>query len=118
MEQAESEIPLLFILYVNDIPDLVDCKIKMFADDIKIYRQITSFSDALSFQNDLDKLCGWAKEWLLRFNIAKCKHLKYGTNASPYEYYMNDERSNSKLSVASSEKDLGVWITPKPDFTM
>ena len=31
---------------------------------------------------------------------------------------MNDERSNSKLSVASSEKDLGVWITPKPDFTM
>ena len=90
----------------------------MFADDIKIYRQITSFRDALSFQNDLDKLCGWAKEWLLRFNIAKCKHLKYGTNASPYAYYMNDERSNSKLSVISSEKDLGVWITPKPDFTM
>ena len=74
----------------------------MFADDIKIYRQITSFRDALSFQNDLHKLCGWAKEWLLRFNIAKCKHLKYGTNASPYEYYMNDERSNSKLSVVSS----------------
>ena len=70
--------PLLFILYVNDIPDLVDSKIKMFADDIKIYRQITSFRDALSLQNDLDKLCGWAKEWLLRFNITKCKHLKYG----------------------------------------
>ena len=62
MEQAESERPLLFILYVNDIPDLVDCKIKMFADAIKIYRQITSFRDALSFQKDLDKLCGWAKE--------------------------------------------------------
>ena len=29
--------PLLFILYVNDIPDLVNSKIKMFADDIKIY---------------------------------------------------------------------------------
>ena len=66
--------PLLFILYVNDIPDLVNSKVKMFADDIKIY---TSFSDALSFQNDLDRLCGWAREWLLQFNIAKCKHLKY-----------------------------------------
>ena len=82
----------------------------MFADDIKIYLQITSFSDALSFQNDLDKLCSWAREWLLYFNIVKCKHLKYGTNASPSEYYMNDEGSNSELSVVSSEKDLRVWI--------
>ena len=52
----------------------------MFADDIKIYTQVTSFSDLLSFQNDL---CGWAREWLLHFNIAKCKHLKCGTNTSP-----------------------------------
>ena len=57
----------------------MDSKIKMYADDIKIYTQVTSFSDALPFQNDLDKLCGWATKWLLRFNIAKCKHLKYGT---------------------------------------
>ena len=54
--------PLLFILYVNDIPDLVDSKIKMFTDDIKIYTQATSLSDAISFQNYLDKLCGWARE--------------------------------------------------------
>ena len=52
----------LSYMYVNDIPDLVNSKIKMFADDIKIYTQITSFSDALSFQNDLDKLCGWARD--------------------------------------------------------
>ena len=58
-------------------------------------------------------------EWLLRFNIVKCKHLKYGTNTSPYEYvyYMNDDGSNSKLGVVASEKDLGVWITSKPDFS-
>ena len=79
---VDSDVPqgsvlgsLLFILHVNDIPDLVDSKIKMFVDDIKIYTQVISFSDALSFQNDLDKLCGWAREWLLHFSIAKCKHL-------------------------------------------
>ena len=105
-------------MYVNDIPDLVNSKIKMFADDIKIYTQVTSFSDVLFFQNDLDKLCGWARKWLLRFNIANCKHLKYGTNTSPYKYYMNDDGSNSKLSVVPSEKDLGVWITSKPDFSL
>ena len=59
--------PLLFILYVNDTPDLVESKIKMFAIDIKIYKQITSLGDALSLQNDLDKLCDWETEWLLHF---------------------------------------------------
>ena len=90
----------------------------MFANDIKIYTQVTSFSDALSFQNDLDKLCGWARERLLCFNIAKCKHLKYGANNSPYEYYMNDDGSNSKLIVVPSEKDLGIWIPSKPNFSL
>ena len=42
------------------------------------------FYGTLTLQSDLDKLCNWAKEWLLRFNISKCKHLKYGTITSPY----------------------------------
>ena len=32
--------------------------------------------------------------------------------------YMNEEGYNSKLNVVTSEKDLGVWITSKPDFTL
>jgi len=43
---------------------------------------------------------------------------KYGTTTSPYEYYMNDEGSCSRLDVVTSEKDLGVQITSKPDFTL
>jgi len=110
--------PLLFILYVNDIPDIVDSKIKMFADDIKIYATITSFRETLILQNGLDKLCDWAKEWLLRFNTSKCKHLKYGTTTSPYKYHMNDGGRYVELEVVSTEKDLGVWITSKPNFTL
>ena len=73
----------------------------------------------LSMQNDLNKLCGWSREWLLHFNIAKCKHLKYGINASSNEYYMNDGGSNFKLNVVSLEKDLGVWITSRaPGLTL
>ena len=94
--QGSVLVPLLFILYVNDIADLVHSKIKMFADDIKIYTQVTSFSDELSFQNDLDKLCGWAREWLLCFNIAKCKHIKYDTNASPLLLDLLSVSSNTR----------------------
>jgi len=61
------------------------------------------------------KLCDWAMEWLLWFNISKCKHLKYGNITSPYEYYMNDGGRYAKLEVVSIEKDLGV---SKPNFTL
>ena len=97
----------------------MDSKIKMFADDIKIYAQITSYRDALHLQNELDNLFSWLKQsWLLRFNASKCKpHLQYG-NASTYEYHMDEEGSTSKLTVVSPEKDLGVWVTSKPDFSL
>ena len=29
--------PLLFILYINDLPDNLSCNSKMFADDIKLF---------------------------------------------------------------------------------
>ena len=102
---------LYYLSYASDIPDLVNSKVKMFAGDIKIYKQITSFSDALSFQNDLDKLRGWARDDYCSLILLSVNTKKYGSNASPYEYYMNEEGYNSKLNVVPSEKDLGVWIT-------
>ena len=34
--------PLLFILYINDLPELVKTHCKLFADDAKIYKEISS----------------------------------------------------------------------------
>ena len=64
--------PLLFLLYVNDIPASVSCKIKLFADDTKIWNIIKTQCDSQFLQSNLDLLCKWSHEWLLRFNIDKC----------------------------------------------
>ena len=45
--------PLLFILYVNDIPDLVHCNIKMFADDTKILTPVRIQEDQEHLQCDI-----------------------------------------------------------------
>lgn len=45
--------PLLFILYVNEIPDLVHCNVKMFADDRKLYTAIKSQVDLEQLQSDV-----------------------------------------------------------------
>ena len=62
--------PFGFLLYV--IPASVSCKIKLFADDTKIWNTIKTQSDSQSLQLDLDLLNKWSDEWLLKFNTDKC----------------------------------------------
>ena len=44
--------PLLFVVYINDLPESVKSNIFLFADDTKILKQITSKEDALDLQSD------------------------------------------------------------------
>ena len=45
--------PLLFVLYVNDIPDVVSGKVKMYADATKLY---DNHKNSKSLQRDLETL--------------------------------------------------------------
>jgi len=64
--------PLLFMLYVNDIPDLIEGGVRIFADDTKI-SDIRNLDNCLRLQQNLNELSQWSIVWLLRFNAAKCK---------------------------------------------
>lgn len=57
--------PLLFIMFVNDLPDQVNSFCKLFADDAKIYKDLQNLEDFEIIQNDLDKLCQWTIKWLM-----------------------------------------------------
>ena len=74
--------PLLFALYVNELPSLVSSSLLMFADDIKLYRIIRSPEDCLQLQHDIDVLEQWSETWLLSFNVTKCKILHIGNPAA------------------------------------
>ena len=64
--------PLLFVIFINDLPDIVDSKAYMFADDTKIYRMVKDRKDEEMLQRDLDSLSEWSDTWLLRFHRGKC----------------------------------------------
>ena len=66
--------PILFLIYVNDIPETVNCSIKMFADDTKLFRTVKTIDDCNILQNDLNTLSQWTNDWLLSFNVDKCSH--------------------------------------------
>ena len=63
--------PLLFLLYVNDLPNWVKANIKIFADDTKLWGPICSVEDSDVLQEDLRRLKVWSDEWLLHFNPEK-----------------------------------------------
>ena len=72
--------PILFVLYINDVPDIVKSTAKLFADDIKLYNQVTrdNSEGADQIQHDLETLEKWSDTWLLRFNASKCKCMHIG----------------------------------------
>ena len=103
--------PLLFILYVNDIPDLVQCNIKMFADDTKLSTPVRSQEDQGYLQCDITTQEDWTKDWLLEFNADKCKLMQVG-RLPPRNYTMtNKSRARVDLESINEEKDVGVWVT-------
>jgi len=104
--------PLLFLIYINDLPDTLspNTKCAIFADDTKLYREITGINDANELQQDLTKVANWGESWGLKFNIAKCKALKI-SRAAPVpniesQYHMN----NVAVENTDSMVDLGVTV--------
>ena len=70
--------PILFILYINDLPDAISCVSKIFAEDTKLYRTVDSYGDSNMLQMDLYELGNWSESWQMKFNIQKCKVLHLG----------------------------------------
>jgi hypothetical protein len=106
--------PVLFILYVNDMPNSVTSRLIMYADDTKLYRPISSNQDVTLLQQDLDALHEWSSSWLLKFHPGKCKMLRIGTRNQPKADYSlasnDDDETNLVLEWSDCEKDLGVLV--------
>ena len=57
--------------YLISMPELVKTHCKLFADDAKIYKEVSSIKDFEDIQDDLYELCKWTATWLLFFQFKK-----------------------------------------------
>ena len=74
--------PLLFLVFINDLPALAkSAKLLLFADDTKCVKTISDHSDCTRLQTDLDSLNSWSsfniafnagKTVLVRFHFSPC----------------------------------------------
>ncbi|CAG2209440.1 unnamed protein product [Mytilus edulis] len=49
--------PVLFLIFINDLPDVVEGIVKVFADDCKVYSKVSSDYERCKLQENLDRLC-------------------------------------------------------------
>ena len=68
--------PLLFLVYINDMPETISSTARLFADDSLVYRIIRTEEDQALLQKDLDKLQKWERDWLMQFNPDKCEVIR------------------------------------------
>ena len=68
--------PLLFLIYINDLPSVVSSNIAMYADDITIW----STNDSL-LQSSIDATKRWSVEWNLPINNDKCIAMSFGRSS-------------------------------------
>ena len=105
--------PLLFLLFINDLPEKVSkgTQVRLFADDCALYRKIQNDQDCQILQKDLDSLQEWEKDWMMSFHPSKCQVLNVTTkkNKISHPYTIHGHQ----LAVEKTVKYLGVNINEK-----
>uniref|UniRef100_A0A1X7TNB5 Reverse transcriptase domain-containing protein n=1 Tax=Amphimedon queenslandica TaxID=400682 RepID=A0A1X7TNB5_AMPQE len=100
--------PLLFILYIDDLPSALHKALPlMFADDTKCFAPVVSPGDCLSLQDDHNSLVIWSEQAKLLFNHTKCSFMRFSSSSSllpPPSYTINGIDIPNKNLV----RDLGI----------
>ena len=117
--------PLLFTIFVNDIPhivrsdiylfaDIVRSDIYLFADDIKLSRTIKNSDDIQILQDNIHKLFECSVTLNLNFSQSKCCYIQVGppSRSCHHSYMLN----STVITSTDKQKDLGIWIDPNLSF--
>jgi hypothetical protein len=106
--------PLLFAIFVNDLPSVVQhSKVVMYADDVKIYKSINSDADSKEFQADINSVFDWLSNNGMSASPTKCCLLRLGNKINfPQNYTLN----NDLIPEVTSNRDLGIIIDPHLNF--
>ena len=110
--------PMLFVIFINDAPDVINNKAipPLFADDTKLYKNITSVNDCNQLQETLTHLDTWSQDNNITFNGSKCKVLSVTRKKAPisFPYHLG----STELSRVDDEKDLGVIFSSKLQWNL
>ncbi len=84
--------PLLYLLFMNDLPDILEVQTLFFADDVK---RVTWWTPNTNLRSSRTTAWDWSKKWGLPINPDKCKHLTIGSEVLLTSSFYPDESSTT-----------------------
>ena len=101
--------PILFLVFINDMPESIKARCRLFADDSIIYRDVSCDDDAKALQEDLDALHRWELDWGMSFNPSKCHIMHVSRKRQPLQHtYL---LKGQALGVVNTAAYLGVHLS-------
>lgn len=113
--------PLLFLLYINDVVNVVtECHVELFADDTMLYLSGNNLNNMQkTLIGELGKLFSWLCKNKLCLNVAKSKFCLFGKKrvlANVNLEHINININNERIAYDSKVKYLGVIFDPYLSF--
>jgi hypothetical protein len=96
--------PLFFVIFSNDMTDLLDVPFQLYADDLKIYNVIETNEDCLKLQRNIDLTRNWARTNNLLLNINKCNVVSYSRRT-----LLSGSTTRLKIRHYSVLMSLKIW---------
>ena len=109
---------VLFLIFINDLPDNIRSSVRLFADDCVLYRNIKSPLDCHILQDDLNSLAKWEMDWQMKFNVtsSKCHSMRvtrlHQSNHIQFSYTLHQQT----LEQVQTAKYLDLTITDNRDW--
>ena len=108
--------PVLFLIFINDLPENIRSSVSLFADDCVLYRNIKSAIDCQILQDDLNSIAQWETDWQMKFIFAKCRSMRVTRHLPENQIQFEYPLDQQKLEQVQSAKYLGITITDNFDL--
>ena len=108
--------PMIFLIYINDLPEGLNSEVKVFADDTSLFSIANCVNiSASTLNSDLLKMKDWGYQWKMSFNPDRTKQAqeiifskKKNATTHPQPFF-----NNSEIKLSSNQKHLGLTLDKK-----
>ena len=110
---------LLFLIYINDLPNELKSSAKLFGDETSIFTIVKDENESANVLNsDLSSISKWAFNWKMLFNPDPTKPAQevFFSRKKKTLYHPTLSLNNIQVERASSQKHLGLILDEKLNF--